>query len=343
MKDSEPTRNLRTPSKKILPRIFLAGSVVAGATGGVLGFGPGSGANAGEEVHLTPEPNVTAQMTATEAVETSIPHEAATATTTPTRPAKVTPTGTEEIHLTPELSVTPQMTATEAQETTIPHGTLTITPIPNPGPTETESATAIASATAPSTPGPGAIPTAEQQGQLKELKFNDRDRNGLRDAGEEGLIEQFRVVRDKDGNAIKGVITQGDGTSIQTVESGKYQVCEVEMQGWEPTTQTGLCQDVEVEPNKITEAVFGNAQKQLTPIPATPVSVAPPAGGLPGAGNGGSESARTLASRIALITSGILGLAGFGSLFGVNAWDVKRKTVRVAIRKKTFEKGVRTN
>lgn len=128
------------------------------------------------------------------------------------------------------------------------------TPTPSPSPTPTPTPTPSSSPTMTPTP----------QGQLKVVKYHDRNGNGSRDFAEEGLVWGFEITFD----GLKfNLNTLGDGTIIQTVDGGKtYTVTEADLAGWFNTTPK--TQTVVVQPGTITEVVFGNKQVDASPSPS---------------------------------------------------------------------------
>ncbi|MEX2027919.1 MAG: hypothetical protein WD988_00275 [Candidatus Curtissbacteria bacterium] len=95
-------------------------------------------------------------------------------------------------------------------------------------------------------PIPTAIPhgptITTSTGQLIIEKFNDRSGDGIRHAGEEGLVWPFTVI----GPSGSFNLTTADGVAgiaTRTVTAGVHTVCEVLNPGWQTTTGS-LCKAV---------------------------------------------------------------------------------------------------
>jgi hypothetical protein len=104
------------------------------------------------------------------------------------------------------------------------------------------------------------------------FKFDDRNRNGTQDAGEQGLEGwQFRIVRvtsrfaDQDPGQVGTVVTNSSGTADFRFDGdgpGLYRIEEVPRDGWAPTTPA--VQNVVVDPGigdaHLGTFRFGNAE-----------------------------------------------------------------------------------
>src|SRR3989344_5453794 len=339
-------------------RARVAGLAVGlGSIGLAIGF-----LNANNEVlAIEPTPTVIREATPTVTFHTATPAPSET----PTPPIVVTPTLTATVireatptvtfhTATPAPSETPTKTPTatvtrEATPTTVPH-----TPTVEASPTPTNTSTATATGTKTPEATPSNTPTATEtptvvpgEGQLKIVKFHDRDGDGqVPEAGEEGLIWEFKV--DGQGNGLEDfkAITLGDGTVIESVAPGVYRICEKTQPNWLATIDE--CVERIVREGQITEAVFGNVQvrpevsvtptatatiaKVKTPEPTatpTPEVTAPP-----NAGSGGFLEATK--SKNALIAYAVAGLSMLGGLtykFGKRGLE-QESLVRVPFRRR---------
>ncbi|GAG93368.1 unnamed protein product, partial [marine sediment metagenome] len=105
----------------------------------------------------------------------------------------------------------------------------------------------------------------QDPGSIHGLKFNDRNGNGRRDAGEEGLASWAIGLRGQTvaGASIdRGAVTDGDGRySFLAVPAGLYLVVEVSQTGWLQTfPRTGFHTAV-VEPGSTVNGMdFGNGR-----------------------------------------------------------------------------------
>lgn len=179
---------------------------------------------------------------------------------------------------------TPPPTGTpNGEETPTPTGHETQTPTPTRTPTETPTATATPTETPTPTrtptkkPSPTPTVTVTQEtceGQIKVVKFHDRNENGTRDAGEEGLIWEFKINRSGTAEVYK-VTTKGDGTYIKSVKCGEWKVTEADRDGWKATTSKEFVEFV--EKNELQHYLFGNVQEKPgeTPTPTTPATSTP--------------------------------------------------------------------
>lgn len=95
-------------------------------------------------------------------------------------------------------------------------------------------------------------------------KFEDLDRNGVKDAGESGLSGWEMTVYDDQQAAVTSDSTDVDGLVTFDLPDGSYQVCETAQDGWIETT--GLCQMVDVGPGAANALRFGNDAAELLPV-----------------------------------------------------------------------------
>lgn len=101
--------------------------------------------------------------------------------------------------------------------------------------------------------------------QIRAIKYNDLNRNGIRDGGEPRLDGWEMTLYDNAGNVITSGLTgeDGDGKVVfNGLLPGKYKVCETLQDGWafsEPTDKTG-CRYVTLSPGENAVARFGNAE-----------------------------------------------------------------------------------
>lgn len=148
----------------------------------------------------------------------------------------------------------------------------TNTPRPTAAPTDTPEPTATPTPEATETPLP--TPTPET-GSLRALSFEDRNGNGLRDAGEP-LIAGARIqVLDMAGAAIAAQTSDGAGPVVfEGLAPGNYRVVEAHPAGYESTSvdqwAVALVAGAEVE------VLFGNRPlPTATPQPSATPSLAP--------------------------------------------------------------------
>lgn len=123
--------------------------------------------------------------------------------------------------------------------------------------------------TAPPEPTPTPTPTARPApalGTLLVAKYNDQNRNGVRDAGEPGLAGwTFNVGS---GSTIVRTITTGSaGTASTTLGEGSYTVTEVTQPGWTNTDPAGATpsKTVSIDSGAQTAVAFGNAVVVIIP------------------------------------------------------------------------------
>lgn len=97
---------------------------------------------------------------------------------------------------------------------------------------------------------------------IEGVKFNDLNRNGVRDPGEPGLQGWTILIKDSSGNVVTTAVTGANGGySVPHLFPGVYTVCEVH-KGW--FNSTPLCQTVTVLPNQPGVPVdFGNYDPQV--------------------------------------------------------------------------------
>lgn len=103
---------------------------------------------------------------------------------------------------------------------------------------------------------------AQQQpakGQIKIVKFNDKNGDGKRDSGEEGLASwNFDVDGPGSDDSVK--TTGSDGTVTFQIATGQTTVREQTRAGWRVTTAASQTVSVGVDETK--EVVFGNKQEE---------------------------------------------------------------------------------
>jgi len=76
--------------------------------------------------------------------------------------------------------------------------------------------------------------------EVSGAKINDLDGDGVRDEGEPG-IPGWTIELYRNGELVATTVTGDDGTYTFTVcDGGEYEVREVEVSGWEPTSTTSL-------------------------------------------------------------------------------------------------------
>ncbi len=115
--------------------------------------------------------------------------------------------------------------------------------------------------------------TPSSSTQIRIIKFNDRNGDGRRDSGEEGLNWNFSV--DGPGADDSKRTTGSDGTVTFGISSGQTTITEEFRGGWVSTT--GVSQTVNVNNGETKEVIFGNRQQQVVAKvqPATGVGLMP--------------------------------------------------------------------
>lgn len=161
-------------------------------------------------------------------------------------------------------------TATPVPPTSTPTPTRRPTPTPTRAPTPTPTVTVTPTMTSTPTPTLALVPTntpAPQRGKFKTCKFNDQNKNGQRDSGDEGLqwSFQYRV----NGGSWADYRTQVDwwrfwlergcGDLIELNDGDTVNVHEFDMDGWDHTTSTN--QQVQIQAGQIKVLNFGNVPR----------------------------------------------------------------------------------
>ena len=99
-------------------------------------------------------------------------------------------------------------------------------------------------------------PPPPPPGNVSILKFNDTNRNGIRDDGESPISNWGFRIKDSSGSVIIRH-TDEHGKIIQELDSNaKYEITENFRVGWNNTTPR--VQSVYIEPEKVTPVAFGN-------------------------------------------------------------------------------------
>lgn len=79
-------------------------------------------------------------------------------------------------------------------------------------------------------------------GTVSGIKFDDRNRDGIKGTSEAGLANWLITFTDHTGNVIGSSLTGIAGTyQFGPMFAGTYAVCEVQQGGWFPTTPSGGC------------------------------------------------------------------------------------------------------
>lgn len=102
--------------------------------------------------------------------------------------------------------------------------------------------------------------TCPTTGKITGMKFNDRNKNGVRNPGEEGLAGWTIVLR-QNGNVVRSTVTDANGNyTFENVTPGTYRIREVHQNGWKRKTKNPS--PYTIKPGSWFSGIdFGNAQK----------------------------------------------------------------------------------
>jgi uncharacterized protein (DUF2141 family) len=135
-----------------------------------------------------------------------------------------------------------------------PVGAYTVVETPKPGWVAT-TPTIQPVAVAPGKPTNVSFGNRLARGEICVIKFNDLNRNGIRDTGEPGLPGWvFQVT----GGSSATLTTGPGGNVCSGFFVGAYTVVEMPQAGWLPTTPTS--QTITVTAGQAANATFGNAR-----------------------------------------------------------------------------------
>ena len=102
--------------------------------------------------------------------------------------------------------------------------------------------------------------TCPTTGKISGMKFNDKNRNGMRDSGEEGLAGWTITLRQNNA-VVRSTVTDSNGNYVfENVTPGTYRIREVHQNGWK--RQTKNPSPYTIKPGSWFSGIdFGNAKK----------------------------------------------------------------------------------
>jgi uncharacterized repeat protein (TIGR01451 family) len=99
---------------------------------------------------------------------------------------------------------------------------------------------------------------------ISGTKFNDEDKDGVKDGTEVGL-QGWEIILSESNTFTASTTTESNGAySFTGLTAGTYTLCETQQTGWNQTfpTTNGGCHEVAVATADITDIDFGNAQQE---------------------------------------------------------------------------------
>jgi PGF-CTERM protein len=103
------------------------------------------------------------------------------------------------------------------------------------------------------------------QGDLTTIKFHDPNKNGVQEAGEQGLAWNFSITF-PDGGTKRIRTDENEIYTLRRIPVGVYTITE-EPKGCRWTSSTDMTQKVDVEPGKEATAPFGNYIAECCMLP----------------------------------------------------------------------------